>query len=89
VANTLSLCALINPPCRSHKPEGAKRIRYVHGLAEACGLPDASVDLVVFGFVFHECPEGTIRDLVREARRVLRRGGVLMVTDTDPKCVDH
>ncbi len=48
-------------------------------------LPDASVDLVVYNFVIHECPEGVIRDLVQEARRVLRPGGVLMMADNDPK----
>jgi ubiquinone/menaquinone biosynthesis C-methylase UbiE len=80
------LCQRSDPkPPRSQKPEGAKRIRYVHGLAEACGLPDASVDLVVYNFVIHECPEGVIRDLVQEARRVLRPGGVLMMADNDPK----
>jgi ubiquinone/menaquinone biosynthesis C-methylase UbiE len=64
-----------------------RRIRYVHGLGEACGLPDDSIDLVSYQFVVHECPEAAIRAQLAEARRVLRPGGVLMIVDNDPRYV--
>lgn len=37
-------------------------------------------------FVIHECPPAAIGALVAEARRVLRPGGVLLLSDNDPRC---
>ena len=37
-------------------------------------------------FVIHECPPAAIADFVREGFRILRPGGVLMISDNDPRC---
>ncbi len=51
------------------------RLRWVHAPADALGVPDGSVDLVVSSFVYQLVPD---RDAAfAEARRVLRPGGAL------------
>lgn len=57
----------------------------MQGLAEATGLPSASLDLVAFQFVIHECPQQTIRDFIAEGRRLLKPGGVLAFVDNNPR----
>jgi SAM-dependent methyltransferase len=52
------------------------------GFAEATGLPDASVDAVTITLVFHECPDKVKATILAEARRILRPGGTLVLTDT-------
>eukprot|EP00195_Chlamydomonas_chlamydogama_P005324 CAMPEP_0202889622 /NCGR_PEP_ID=MMETSP1392-20130828/210_1 /ASSEMBLY_ACC=CAM_ASM_000868 /TAXON_ID=225041 /ORGANISM="Chlamydomonas chlamydogama, Strain SAG 11-48b" /LENGTH=289 /DNA_ID=CAMNT_0049572999 /DNA_START=240 /DNA_END=1109 /DNA_ORIENTATION=- len=66
-------------------PTSPKRIKYVRGLAEATGLPAASVDMLVFNFVIHECPQAAITDFITEGRRVVRPGGTLIFVDNNPK----
>jgi SAM-dependent methyltransferase len=41
---------------------------------------------VTLQFVIHECPPAAIGALVAEARRLLRPGGVLLLSDNDPRC---
>jgi ubiquinone/menaquinone biosynthesis C-methylase UbiE len=62
-----------------------RRIRYLHANAESTGLPDASVDLITLQFIIHECPGAVIESLVNEARRLLRPGGIIALTDNDPR----
>ena len=71
--------------CPSGEREGARRITYVHGLAEETNLPDASCDVVSLAFVLHECPKTATRDIMQEAFRVLKPGGCLIMCDNDPK----
>jgi ubiquinone/menaquinone biosynthesis C-methylase UbiE len=54
--------------------------------ARCAGLPSASQDLVSIQFVMHECPAVAIRDLIREARRLLRPGGIIFLVDNNPRC---
>ncbi|KAI3465819.1 hypothetical protein Pfo_022482 [Paulownia fortunei] len=60
-------------------------IRWIHGNGENTGLPSKSFDLVSIAYVFHECPERAIKNMVKEAFRLLRPGGTFAVTDNSPK----
>lgn len=61
------------------------KINWVHGAAESTGLPDASVDLVSIFLVCHELPQSATRQILAEARRLLRPGGHLGIMDMNPK----
>lgn len=65
--------------------EEERRVRYVHGLAEAAPFDDGSFDLVTIQFVVHECTAAAIADVLGEARRLLRDGGTLAVVDINPR----
>lgn len=67
------------------KAAGQKRIFYRHALAENTELPNASVDLVSLQFVIHECPGPVIADFIKEAARIVKPGGCLMICDNNPK----
>jgi len=65
--------------------ERKARRTWAQGLAEQTGCPTDSVDLYVLSFVMHEMPTNAIIDVVQEAARVLKPGGVLAITDNNPK----
>ena len=82
--NNLMLKCACRQAARQQQP-WATSVSYLHALGEATGLPDASQDVVSASYLVHECTAEAIGDLVREARRVLRPGGVLALTDNDPR----
>lgn len=53
-------------------------IRFAQMNAEAMDFPDASFDLVVSSFFFHEIPVKSTRKVLRECRRLLRPGGIMV-----------
>ena len=55
-----------------------------HAAAEATGLEEGSIDLISLQFVCHELPQSATRAVLREAARLLRPGGVLVMVDQDP-----
>lgn len=61
-----------------------KPLEFMHGLAEATGLPSESFDLVSMCLVCHELPESAARAIFREASRLLRPGGALAVMEMNP-----
>ncbi|XP_011098030.1 uncharacterized protein LOC105176814 [Sesamum indicum] len=65
--------------------QGTEPIRWIHANGENTGLPSKSFDLVSIAYVFHECPERAIKNMVKEAFRLLRPGGTFAVTDNSPK----
>ena len=66
------------------RQRGAK-INWRHATAESTGLPDASFDLVSSCLLFHELPQVASKQILREARRLLRPGGYLTIMDMNPR----
>ena len=60
------------------------RAAYQLGNAEMTGLPDQSLDLVTIMYSFHEVPREGRNRIIREARRLLKKGGHLAILDICP-----
>ena len=65
--------------------DGGAGARYVVGQAQAIPLPDRSLDVVVFMRSLHHVPMSAQTSALREARRVLRAGGVVYVVEPLPE----
>lgn len=63
---------------RSTNPD----VRYLHAPAERLPLAEASTDIVIAIYLFHEMPPDARRAAVREAARVLRVGGSFVLVDS-------
>ena len=62
-----------------------QNINWLNVAAEATGLPDNSCDLVSACLIFHELPAIAAKDIIIEARRILRPGGYLTIMDMNPQ----
>ena len=47
-------------------------------------MEDGSLDLMAGSYLLHELPSAATRELLQEAHRVLRPGGIVAVIDGDP-----
>ncbi len=59
-------------------------ITWKHAAAESTGLPAGSFDLVSTCLVFHELPRSAAREILTEARRLLKPGGHFTLMDMNP-----
>jgi ubiquinone/menaquinone biosynthesis C-methylase UbiE len=64
---------------------GYPQITYKSGHALATGLPDAEGDLVLQRALTHHLKEEELLDCFREALRILKPGGVLLVQNRTPE----
>jgi ubiquinone/menaquinone biosynthesis C-methylase UbiE len=60
-------------------------IKWLHSAAENTQLQDESFDLVSTFLMFHELPQSAIKDIIQEAKRVLKTGGYLGIMDMNPQ----
>ena len=58
--------------------------QWIHGLGEATGLADNSLDLVTLQFVIHELPRQATTAIFKEVLRILKPGGVMGIVDNNP-----
>jgi len=93
IGNSTLEWALAFPKARVHGIDvGAPVLRYAHARAEALrtavhfsqqnaectGFADGSFDLVVSHIVLHETSRSALANILRECRRILKRGGVML-----------
>jgi len=64
-------------------------IQWIHGNAEYVPFPDKSVDLVTASLLFHETPPEATQAILREAFRLLRTGGELLILDGNQPSLRH
>lgn len=64
------------------KKKDSGRVRYLQAMAENLPMADSSVDVVFAVYLFHELPESQRRAVITEAARVLRPGGLFVITDS-------
>ena len=60
-------------------------IAWQQGLAEDTPFETNQFDLVTLQFILHELPQGASQDIFKEMLRILRPGGILAITDNNPK----
>ena len=58
--------------------------QWIHGLGEATGLADNSLDIVTLQFVIHELPRQATIAIFEEVLRILKPGGVMGIVDNNP-----
>lgn len=61
------------------------RIRWIHGNAEDTKLPENEYDVTAASFMFHELPQGISSEIMKEMYRVTAKGGVVAITDNNPR----
>eukprot|EP00897_Mesotaenium_endlicherianum_P000157 jgi/Mesen1/10141/ME000076S09650 len=61
---------------------GVTPTKFVQAAAENLPMPDASYDVVSCVYLFHELPAEVRREVVREMARVLKPGGIVILTDS-------
>jgi ubiquinone/menaquinone biosynthesis C-methylase UbiE len=69
------------PLSRQIEAAEVSNITFYVGNAEATPFPEASFDLVTTMYCFHEVPERGRDAIIKEARRLLKPGGVYAVVD--------
>ena len=58
------------------------QVSVLHEAAEAMPIPDASLDMVVSVFLFHELPPEVREQVLAEVARVLKPGGLFILADS-------
>lgn len=61
--------------------QAAKNVRLLQGNAEATNFEAGSFDIVTASFLFHELPTAAAQQVVNEAMRILKPGGLFTMWD--------
>lgn len=67
---------------RGHTSHNVGPLRYLQANAENLPLKPNSVDIVYSVYLFHELPLQARRNVISEAARILKKGGLLIITDS-------
>lgn len=70
-----------SPYLLQHAARSYPGVRFVQGVAEETGFPDARFEGVSACFLFHELPPRATEAALRECHRILKPGGRLVITD--------
>ncbi|CAM6097955.1 unnamed protein product [Calypogeia fissa] len=62
-----------------------RNIEYVHANGEETGLPSESFDIISCAFLCHELPQSAAKNILREARRLVKPGGTIALIDISPE----
>lgn len=65
-----------------HLHQEIPNLKWKHGLAENTELPDNSVDAINMSYVLHECPDNVKQVILKECWRILKPGGLLVISDS-------
>ena len=63
----------------------SNNISYIHANAEQMPFKNESYDKTFIQYLFHEMPKCAIINVINEAYRILKPGGILTIVDLDPK----
>ncbi len=74
-----------SPYMLQHAARRNPGIPLVQGLAEKTDFPDGRFDAVTAFFLFHELPWATADDVLRETRRILAPGGLVVICEPGPE----
>lgn len=77
----LSPYALVAARHQARQAGIASRVNFLHAAAEDTNLPANSADLVLISLLLHELPYEHAKNVLREARRLLRDNGRLIIFD--------
>mmetsp|Transcript_37427 Transcript_37427/g.49308 ORF Transcript_37427/g.49308 Transcript_37427/m.49308 type:complete len:404 (-) Transcript_37427:205-1416(-) len=81
----LAVAKLLELETKDSEKASISPISWVHAKAEDTGLADNSIDIVMLTFIVHELPSEATREVLAEVQRILKPGGVVAITDIDPK----
>lgn len=77
-----------SPYLLQHAARTYPDVRFVQGLAERTGFPDARFDGIAVCFLLHEMPPSYIERALREFRRILRPRGWLAICEPSQRQLD-
>jgi ubiquinone/menaquinone biosynthesis C-methylase UbiE len=67
---------------RGSRSRRCEPVRLIHANAERVPLDDATMDAISAVYLFHEVPTPVLRRIAREIGRILRPGGIFVLTDS-------
>jgi ubiquinone/menaquinone biosynthesis C-methylase UbiE len=65
------------------KKKDLQKTRLLYGDISKNGLPDGSFDCAIITLVLHPNDQTTIQQIIRDAKRVIQKDGVIIITDYD------